>query len=148
MGHPGIVSGGQKLSSQRLDPVQQGAKLDGPVAYNAGIGRPALTILPNKGLDHRVQKLWGEIQHVKGKSQPPGHLRRVLRIRQGAAGRSLSQSRTPKQLEIHARDLISRLLEQQGGHGTIHTTAHGYKNMRHHRPPFQSVSGEMPFYYT
>ncbi|MPM23679.1 hypothetical protein SDC9_70153 [bioreactor metagenome] len=134
---------GKKLAVERQRPLQKRAELYGAVALRAGIGRPSRLVFRNKVRNDRAAEHLRKIKHIKGNAQPRGHGPGVLRVRQGAAGLlpAFAQILVVKQAQVHAGHVISRLPQQQRGHGAVHPPAHSEKNTLTHenillRPQF------------
>ena len=113
---PGVVSGGHPAPALALGQLQQGAELDPPVAHHAGVGGQALLIGLDKGLDDLLPEGHGQVKEIVGDVQGLGRGPGVLRPPLPAAG----------QLQGHPRQVQALPLEQQGGGGAVHPSAHGY----------------------
>ena len=128
--HLGVVAGGQKGIAQLVRLLQKGAEFDGPVAHHTGVGGAARLILRRKGVHDTLGKAVRQVQGVVGNAQLGGHRPGVLRILKGVAGFSPARGQVLrlKQAQGDAGGLPALLPEQPGGHGAVHSAAHGYGN--------------------
>ena len=135
--HPGIMPGGQIVAAQRSSPLEQRPEFDGAVTFRAGVRRAPCLIFLYKVPDDRVPEHLGEIEHIEGKAQTPGHQGGILRIGQRAAGPlpTLAQVFIVEHPQIHAGELIALLQKQHGGDRAVHPAAH-CDTCPHIHPPF------------
>jgi hypothetical protein len=120
------VSRRHVLAVEPLGGAEELAELEPVVALDAGVGRAPREVLTHEVLDHVLPERLLEIEDVVGES----HARRdaaavVDRLERAAAARRRGSLRVAPELHRDADDGVPALLEQCGGHGGVHASAHG-----------------------
>ena len=122
---PGVVARGQPVEAQAVRPRQQPVELDGPVALDAGIGRPSPCVRLHVGRHHVPVELLGQVEDVvldtKLLGYPPG----VIDVGHRAASRVGGAS---PQLERGPHDVVPLLDQERGGHRGVHPARHRHQH--------------------
>ena len=111
------MPGSQLGRTQGKSRIKQNAKLDGPVAVGAGIGRAALGIGGGKGREYFALKLCAQIDHMQWYIQLGAGLCQARRSIIGPVG----QKKTVQGQHVKA----CRAQHDQGAKA-VHAAAHGH----------------------
>ncbi len=131
----GVVAGGDFAPAQLVRPAEQRAEFQPPVALDAGVGGLAQLVSADKGLHHIPPEAVRQIEYIVGNPQAAGGGAGVLHVVQGAAGAFPLQAGqgVVHQLQGNAHHIMSLPLEEQGGGGAVHASAHGGGSLLIHR---------------
>ena len=84
-GAPGVVAGGHGVEPEPRGPLEEPVELEVPVALDAGVGRAALRVAGDVGIDDVGLEVGGEVEDVVDQAQLVGHPPGVVDVGDRAA---------------------------------------------------------------
>ena len=121
--YPRIVAGGDMVRAELPAALQQGFPLHMPVADDAGIRRPAVTVLFDEIPDHMLLELLSEVEDDVGDPQDLRHFTGIIhRLDPGlSAGNGSFRQGVLPDLHGHAEHVIACFLQQVCRDRAVHT---------------------------
>jgi flagellar hook-length control protein FliK len=121
-----IMTGSQHIRTEFARGCQQIAEFHAAVAFYARNGRLARDIAVDEAVNHLLPEAGFVIQHVMRNADAIGHRLGVVDVLSGATrALAVDGGTVVVELQRHAHDIVTLLLEQCGDHRRIHATRHG-----------------------